>query len=121
MTRHARTTILKRTCSTWDGPTKHSDLLNLQRAGFGRIGRLVTRVALMRDDIQVVAVNDPFVDTAYMTYMLEYDSVHGRLNADMSSTDDAFTVNGQEIKVFTERCVSHVRARVHCARCLIVI
>lgn len=73
-------------------------------AGFGRIGRLVTRVALLRDDIQVVAVNDPFVDPKYMTYMLEYDSVHGRLNADISSTENSFSVNGQDIKVFTKRC-----------------
>lgn len=73
-------------------------------AGFGRIGRLVTRAALLRDDIQVVAVNDPFVDPEYMTYMLEYDSVHGRLNADISSTENSFSVNGQDIKVFTQRC-----------------
>lgn len=45
--------------------------------GFGRIGRLVARVALLRDDIDLVAVNDPFISTEYMTYMFKYDSVHG--------------------------------------------
>ncbi|XP_021285963.1 glyceraldehyde-3-phosphate dehydrogenase, cytosolic [Herrania umbratica] len=45
--------------------------------GFGRIGRLVARVALQRDDIELVAVNDPFITTDYMTYMFRYDSVHG--------------------------------------------
>ncbi|KAK4780013.1 hypothetical protein SAY87_016119 [Trapa incisa] len=45
--------------------------------GFGRIGRLVARVALQRDDVELVAVNDPFVTTEYMTYMFKYDSVHG--------------------------------------------
>ncbi|XP_043705890.1 glyceraldehyde-3-phosphate dehydrogenase, cytosolic [Telopea speciosissima] len=46
--------------------------------GFGRIGRLVARVALQRDDIELVAVNDPFITTDYMTYMFKYDSVHGQ-------------------------------------------
>nr|QOU08732.1 glyceraldehyde 3-phosphate dehydrogenase [Larix gmelinii var. olgensis] len=46
--------------------------------GFGRIGRLVARVALSRDDIELVGVNDPFITTDYMTYMFKYDSVHGK-------------------------------------------
>ncbi|XP_010554090.1 PREDICTED: glyceraldehyde-3-phosphate dehydrogenase 1, cytosolic [Tarenaya hassleriana] len=45
--------------------------------GFGRIGRLVARVALQSDDVELVAVNDPFITTEYMTYMFKYDSVHG--------------------------------------------
>nr|AEO72143.1 glyceraldehyde-3-phosphate dehydrogenase [Litchi chinensis] len=45
--------------------------------GFGRIGRLVARVILQSDDVELVAVNDPFIDTTYMTYMFKYDSVHG--------------------------------------------
>ncbi|KAL2934012.1 Glyceraldehyde-3-phosphate dehydrogenase [Bienertia sinuspersici] len=46
--------------------------------GFGRIGRLVARVILQRDDVELVAVNDPFITTDYMTYMFKYDSVHGQ-------------------------------------------
>ncbi|KAH1249321.1 Glyceraldehyde-3-phosphate dehydrogenase GAPC2, cytosolic [Glycine max] len=46
--------------------------------GFGRIGRLVARVALQRDDVELVAVNDPFITTDYMTYMFKYDTVHGK-------------------------------------------
>ncbi|KAF8021539.1 hypothetical protein BT93_G1859 [Corymbia citriodora subsp. variegata] len=46
--------------------------------GFGRIGRLVARAALQRDDVELVAVNDPFISTDYMTYMFKYDSVHGQ-------------------------------------------
>jgi hypothetical protein len=67
----------------------------------------VTRVALLRDDIQVVGVNDPFLDPKYMTYMLKYDSVHGRLAADITASDDSFTVNGENIKVATEKCAPH--------------
>eukprot|EP01018_Ginkgo_biloba_P034998 Gb_11145 [translate_table: standard] len=46
--------------------------------GFGRIGRLVARVALQRDDIELVAVNDPFISAEYMVYMFKFDSVHGQ-------------------------------------------
>ncbi|WVZ19690.1 hypothetical protein V8G54_007012 [Vigna mungo] len=52
-------------------------LFILNITGFGRIGRLVARVALQRDDVELVAVNDPFITTDYMTYMFKYDSVHG--------------------------------------------
>jgi len=46
--------------------------------GFGRIGRLVARVALQRDDVELCAINDPFITTDYMTYMFKYDTVHGQ-------------------------------------------
>ncbi|CAJ1852832.1 unnamed protein product [Sphenostylis stenocarpa] len=46
--------------------------------GFGRIGRLVARVALQRNDVELVAINDPFINTDYMTYMFKYDTVHGQ-------------------------------------------
>ncbi|CAD6342108.1 unnamed protein product [Miscanthus lutarioriparius] len=46
--------------------------------GFGRIGRLVARVALQSNDVELVAVNDPFISTDYMTYMFKYDTVHGQ-------------------------------------------
>jgi glyceraldehyde-3-phosphate dehydrogenase/erythrose-4-phosphate dehydrogenase len=81
-------------------------------AGFGRIGRLVTRVCLMRDDMEVVAVNDPFLDPSYMAYMLQYDSVHGRLAADISHDETSFTVNGQNVKVSTEKC-AHLGHLLH--------
>lgn len=71
--------------------------------GFGRIGRLVARVCLMRDDMEIVAVNDPFLDPSYMSYMLQYDSVHGRLAADVTHDDSSFTVDGQKVQVSTER------------------
>ena len=51
--------------------------------GFGRIGRLVMRVSLERDGVDVVAVNDPFIDVEYMKYMLTYDTIHGKYNADI--------------------------------------
>ena len=51
-------------------------------------------------NIQVVGINDPFIDPNYMEYMLKYDTVHGRFDGEVSHKDDAIVVNGNEIKVF---------------------
>ncbi len=67
--------------------------------GFGRIGRLVFRASLERKDVQVVAINDPFIDLDYMVYMLKYDSVHGRFKGEVSIKDGKLVVNGNEITV----------------------
>ena len=68
--------------------------------GFGRIGRLVLRASLERDDVQVVAVNDPFVDPEYMVYMMKYDSAQGKFKGDVFAKDGKLVVNGKEITVF---------------------
>lgn len=69
--------------------------------GFGRIGRLVFRASLERDDVQVVAINDPFIDLDYMIYMIKYDTVHGRFKGDVSIKGENLVVNGREISVFS--------------------
>lgn len=48
--------------------------------GFGRIGRMVFRAAMTKPEIEIVGVNDPFIDPDYMVYMLKYDSVHGKFD-----------------------------------------
>ena len=70
--------------------------------GMGRIGKLTLQVALEKGDIDVVAVNDPFLAADYMAYMLKYDTVHGRFNGQVSGKDNVLTVNGKDIKVFNE-------------------
>lgn len=67
--------------------------------GFGRIGRLVFRAALDNPAVQVVAINDPFIDAEYMVYMLKYDTVHGVFKGEISHTGDTLIVNGKSIKV----------------------
>lgn len=67
--------------------------------GFGRIGRLVFRATQNRPDVQVVAINDPFIDVDYMVYMLKYDSAQGRFQGEVFVKDGKLVVNGQEIKV----------------------
>ncbi|KAK9240604.1 hypothetical protein V1525DRAFT_394395 [Lipomyces kononenkoae] len=71
--------------------------------GFGRIGRIVFRNALLRDDVEVVAFNDPFIDAEYAAYMFKYDSTHGRFKGDVSYSHGALLINGKEVKVFGER------------------
>ncbi|MEG2310956.1 MAG: type I glyceraldehyde-3-phosphate dehydrogenase [Clostridia bacterium] len=68
--------------------------------GFGRIGRLVLRVALERDNIDVVSINDPFIDIDYMKYMLTYDTIHGKFDADISIEGNELVVNTHKIKVY---------------------
>lgn len=70
--------------------------------GFGRIGRLMFRASLDRDDIQVVAVNDPFITPDYARYLLCYDSVHGRLNADVKVVENGLEVNGHFVRFYEE-------------------
>ncbi|EFJ15779.1 hypothetical protein SELMODRAFT_234134 [Selaginella moellendorffii] len=72
--------------------------------GFGRIGRLVLRVALTRDDIEVVAVNDPFTSAKYMAYLFKYDSTHGIFHEEVKAVDDTtLEVGGHKIKVYGQR------------------
>ncbi|KGN64386.1 glyceraldehyde-3-phosphate dehydrogenase, cytosolic [Cucumis sativus] len=70
--------------------------------GFGRIGRLVARVALQRNDVELVAVNDPFITTDYMTYMFKYDSVHGQWKHEDVKVKDSKTLlfGEQAVTVF---------------------
>ncbi|CAI9088038.1 OLC1v1022267C1 [Oldenlandia corymbosa var. corymbosa] len=72
--------------------------------GFGRIGRLVLRIATSRDDIDVVAVNDPFIDAKYMAYMFKYDSTHGVFKGTLRVLDETtLEINGKQIKVSSQR------------------
>ncbi len=68
--------------------------------GFGRIGRLVFRAAIDNAEVEVVGINDPFIDLDYMVYMLQYDTVHGQFKGTAEIKDDKFIVNGKEVAVF---------------------
>jgi len=68
--------------------------------GFGRIGKLFFRASLNKPAVEVVGINDPFIDPAYMAYMLRYDTVHGRFKGDVGIKDGKLLVNGRAISVF---------------------
>ena len=71
--------------------------------GFGRIGRLVFRAAINNPNVQVMGINDPFIDLEYMKYMLTYDTVHGKFEGTVASEDGKLVINGQKIAVFAEK------------------
>ena len=68
--------------------------------GFGRIGRCVLRAAIERGEknLEVVSIND-LTDTKTLAHLLKYDSVHGKLDAEVKATDKGILVNGREIQV----------------------
>jgi glyceraldehyde 3-phosphate dehydrogenase len=70
--------------------------------GFGRIGRLVFRAGFGRDGFEFVAVND-ISDPATMAHLLKYDSVHGRFQGTIESTEEGFVIDGSPVKVLSER------------------
>lgn len=78
-------------------------MVNIGINGFGRIGRLVTRAAMAREDVNVVAINDPFIDLEYMVYMYKYDSTHGTFNGTVEAVDGKLVINGKAITVFACR------------------
>ncbi len=69
--------------------------------GFGRIGRNVFRAAMGRTDMEIVAVND-LTDAHTLAMLLKYDSVHGRLNAEVRAEENAIVVDGKRIQVLAE-------------------
>ncbi len=71
--------------------------------GFGRIGRLVLRAICKRDDVECVAINDPFLTVDYAMYLFEYDSIHGKFKGDVYVDGDYLVVNGNKIKFFAEK------------------
>ena len=70
--------------------------------GFGRIGKLSFQAALGKEEVEVVAVNDPFVTADYMAYMTKFDTSHGRFPGRVEEKNGNLVVNGREIKVFNE-------------------
>jgi glyceraldehyde 3-phosphate dehydrogenase len=70
--------------------------------GFGRIGRMVFRASLNRDDVQVVGIND-LLDVEHLAYLLKYDSVHGTCNANVEINNGHLIVDGNKIRISAER------------------
>ena len=70
--------------------------------GFGRIGRMVFRASLDHPEIEIVGIND-LCPADYLAYMLKYDTMHGKINAQVSSGDNSIIVDGHVIPVYAER------------------
>ena len=70
--------------------------------GFGRIGKLVFQAALEKGEVDVVAVNDPFITAEYMAYMLKFDTVHGKFNGQVRGEGNKLYVNDKVVNVYNE-------------------
>ena len=76
--------------------------------GFGRIGRLAFRASVNNPNIEVVGINDPFIDPDYMVYMLKYDTVHGRFEGTAEAKDGKLVVNGKPITIYAQMNASDI-------------
>ncbi len=70
--------------------------------GFGRIGRIAFRIAMKNPEVRVVGIND-LLDIDHLAYLLKYDSIHGKFDGDISVNNGNLVVNGEEIRVSSER------------------
>ena len=84
----------------WNPLKEETDMVKVGINGFGRIGRLVFRAACANPNVEVNAINDPFIDVDYMVYMLRYDTVHGQFQGTIEVKDGDLVVNGHAIKVY---------------------
>lgn len=71
--------------------------------GFGRIGRLVLRAVSQRNDVEVVGINDPFLDVEYARYLFEYDTIHGKFGGNVKVKDGMLVVGTKKIKFYAEK------------------
>ncbi|MBS4164259.1 Glyceraldehyde-3-phosphate dehydrogenase [Candidatus Protochlamydia amoebophila] len=76
--------------------------VNIAINGFGRIGRLVCRLAIEREDIRIIAIND-LVPADNLAYLLKFDSTHGRFKGEIKVEENAIHVNGKKILIFSEK------------------
>ncbi|KAK9917737.1 hypothetical protein WJX75_007639 [Coccomyxa subellipsoidea] len=70
--------------------------------GFGRIGRLVLRAALAKPNVEVVAINDPFIENDYIAYMFKYDSTHGVFKGEVHGSSEGLFIDGKKIASYSK-------------------
>jgi len=76
--------------------------------GFGRIGRIVARTLLGRQGVELVAVNDPFLDTENCSYLFRHDSVHGKFKGEVTHDPENLTI--MVIKSEFMQCVTQMKS-----------
>lgn len=76
--------------------------------GFGRIGSLAFSASFDKEDIDVIAINDPFISADYMVYMIKHDTIHGPFKGEVKEEDGDLVINGHRIKVYNEKDPSQI-------------
>ncbi len=71
--------------------------------GFGRIGSLAFSASFDKEDIEVIAVNDPFISVDYMVYMIKHDTIHGPFKGEVREENGDLILDGHRIKVYNEK------------------
>lgn len=71
--------------------------------GFGRIGSLAFSASFDKEDIEVIAINDPFISVEYMVYMIKHDTIHGGFNGEVYAENGELVINGHHVKVYNEK------------------
>nr|CAI9712264.1 unnamed protein product [Rangifer tarandus platyrhynchus] len=77
--------------------------------GFGHIRRLVNRAAFDSGKVDIIAINDPFVDLHYMVYMFQYESTHGNFHGTVKAENGKLVINGKAITIFQERDPANIK------------
>src|SRR5688572_2810850 len=81
-------------------PMSHKTRIGIN--GFGRIGRMVLRAAMTRDDVEIVAVND-LLPIDHLAYLLKYDSVHGGFSGEIAVDANGLRIGGNPVAAFAEK------------------
>lgn len=76
--------------------------------GFGRIGSLAFSASFDKEDIDVIAINDPFISADYMVYMIKHDTIHGPFKGEVKEEDGDLVIDGHRIKVYNEKDPSQI-------------
>ena len=77
--------------------------------GFGRIGRLVTRAAFNSGNVDIITINDPFIDLHYMVYMFQCDSTHSKFHGTAKAENGKLVINGKAVTIFQERDPANIK------------
>ncbi|KAH0504783.1 Glyceraldehyde-3-phosphate dehydrogenase [Microtus ochrogaster] len=83
-------------------PCSRDTMVKVGEKRFGRIGLPVTRAAFTSGKVDVVAINDPFIDLNYMVYMFQYYSTHCKFKGTVKAENGKLVINGKAITIFQE-------------------